>query len=147
MDNIDLKLISLLQENARTPLKQLASSVFLSSPATASRIEKLEKEEIISGYTVKLNLKKLDFPIIAFINLDLTPEQKPIFYPYINEHPNILECNCVTGRYSHILKVAFKTTEDLDSFINELQKFGKTETQIAFSTPKEPSGIGIEKIL
>ena len=44
MDSIDLKLITLLQKNARTPLKILANQVFLSSPATAARIEKLEKE-------------------------------------------------------------------------------------------------------
>ena len=43
MDKIDLKIISLLQENARLPLKQIASEVFLSSPATASRIERLEQ--------------------------------------------------------------------------------------------------------
>ena len=44
MDSIDLKLITLLQKNARTPLKILANQVFLSSPATAARIEKLEME-------------------------------------------------------------------------------------------------------
>ena len=50
MDSIDLKLITLLQKNARTPLKILANQVFLSSPATAARIEKLEKEGIIGYY-------------------------------------------------------------------------------------------------
>ena len=50
MDKIDLKLISLLQNNARTPLKQLAAKVFLSSPATAVRIEKLENEGIIMAF-------------------------------------------------------------------------------------------------
>ena len=44
MDKTDVKLISLLQENARMPLKQLAQEVFLSSPATSARIEKLQKE-------------------------------------------------------------------------------------------------------
>ena len=44
MDKIDIKLITLLQENARYPLKFLASQVFLSAPAVSSRINKLEKK-------------------------------------------------------------------------------------------------------
>lgn len=147
MDAIDLKLITLLEENARTPLKELAKEVYLSSPATAARIERLEKEGIIAGYEAKLDLKKLGFPITAFINLDLDPKSKPTFYPFICSHPNVLECNCVTGRYSQLIKVAFESTEALDAFIGELNAFGPTETQIAFSTPKPHSSARIEEIL
>ena len=146
MDAIDLKIITLLQQNARMPLKILAEQVFLSSPATAARIEKLEREGIISGYSAVLDLKKVGFPIVAFIRLDLDPKLKPTFYPFVRSHPNVLECNCVTGRYSQLIKVAFETTEALDSFIGELNSYGHTETQIAFSTPQPPRGIGIEKI-
>ena len=146
MDAIDLKIISILEKNARIPLKSLAEQVFLSSPATASRIEKLEKEGIIISYSARLDLKKLGLPITAFINLDLDPKQKPTFYPFIRSHPNVLECNCVTGRYSQLIKVAFESTEALDAFIGELNNFGHTETQIAFSSPKPPCEVAIEKI-
>ena len=50
MDNIDKELLYLLQENARYPLKHLASKVFLSSPAVSARIERLESSGIINGY-------------------------------------------------------------------------------------------------
>ena len=59
MDKIDKKIITLLQQNARMPLKALAENVFLSSPAVSARIERLEKEEIIEGYEVKINQLKL----------------------------------------------------------------------------------------
>ncbi len=147
MDLIDLKLISLLQKNARVPLKQLAEQVFLSSPATAARIERLEKEGIITGYTARINHKKLGFPIIAFINLEVQPVQKPEFYPFISKHPNVLECSCVTGHYSMLIKVAFETTEALDVFIGKLQTYGSTETQIVFSTALEHRGVDIENLL
>ncbi|MCQ2455134.1 MAG: Lrp/AsnC family transcriptional regulator [Clostridia bacterium] len=147
MDAIDLKIITVLQENARIPLKNLAEKVFLSSPATAARIERLEREGIIIGYSAKIDLKKVGLPITAFINLELNPEQKPTFYPFVREHPNVLECNCVTGRYSQHLKVAFDSTESLDTFIGELNAFGHTETQISFSSPKPHTEVGIEKIL
>lgn len=147
MDLIDLKLISLLQKNARVPLKQLAEQVFLSSPATAARIERLENEGIITGYTARINHKKLGFPIIAFINLEVQPVQKPEFYPFISKHPNVLECSCVTGHYSMLIKVAFETTEALDAFIGKLQTYGSTETQIVFSTALEHRGVDIENLL
>lgn len=147
MDYIDLKIITILQHNARTPLKVLAEQVYLSSPATAARIQRLEKDGIIEGYTAKINLKTIGVPIIAFINLDLDPRQKPTFYPFIRSHPNVLECSCVTGHYSQLIKVAFESTEALDTFIGELNAYGHTETQIAFSTPQPPREIGVEKIL
>ena len=76
------QLLKLLEQNARMPLKQLAEQIYLSSPATAARLEKLEAEGIISGYSVKLNYKKLGFPVVAFINLGLAPTRKPEFYPF-----------------------------------------------------------------
>ena len=140
------EIIRLLQQNARMPLKAIAQSVFLSSPATAARIEHLEKAGIISGYRAEIDLKKLGFPVIAFINLELSPDQKPEFYPFICSHPNVLECSCVTGHFSMHIKVAFDSTEKLDVFINDLQKFGSTETQIVFSTVQNPRGVKIDEL-
>lgn len=135
MDKIDAMLITLLQENARYPLKLLASKVFLSAPAVSSRIEKLEKQGIIQGYHTVVDRLKLGYHITAFINLEMTPNQKPEFYPFIKECPNVLECNCVTGSYSMLIKVAFPSTQELDTFIGKLQHFGNTSTQIVFSNP------------
>jgi Lrp/AsnC family leucine-responsive transcriptional regulator len=146
MDKVDLQIIKMLKQNARIPLKALAEGVFLSSPATAARIERLENEGIISGYTLKIDHKKLGYPIIAFINLEMHPKDKPEFYPFINEHPNVLECNCVTGGYSMLIKVAFESTESLDTFINQIQVFGNTQTQIVFSTAKCETGVDLQKI-
>ena len=143
MDKIDKKLITLLQQNARTPLKVLAEKVFLSSPAVSARIERLEKEGIITRYEARINQIKLGYHITAFINLEIAPVQKPEFYPFITSCPNVIECNCVTGNYSMLLKVAFPSTMELDTFIGQLQKFGRTSTQIVFSTPVEPRDIDV----
>ena len=95
MDKIDAMLITLLQENARAPLKLLASKVFLSAPAVSSRIDKLEKQGIILGYNTVIDRQKLGYHITAFINLELSADQKSEFYPFINSCPNVLECNCI----------------------------------------------------
>ncbi len=143
MDKVDLKLIKLLQRNARYPLKQLAQEVFLSPPAVSARIDKLEKSGIITGYRATVNQLELGYNIVAFINLAMTPKLKPQFYPFIETCPNVIECNCVTGAYSMLIKVAYPTTAELDTFIGSLQRFGTTETQIVFSTPVEPRGIAM----
>lgn len=144
LDKIDKKLISMLNENARYSLKELAGEVSLSSPATSTRIERLENDGYITGYTAKLNRQKLGYNITAFISMDVPPPQKETFYPFIKACPNVIECNCITGNYSMFIKVAFKTTQELDSFIGTLQSFGKTQTQIVFSTPVEPREIQLD---
>jgi len=147
MDAIDVKILTLLQENARYPLKYLAEKVYLSSPAVSARIERLEKQGIISGYHVSLNPIVLGYHITAFINLTLEPKQKPDFYPFIESCPNVLECNCVTGAYSMMIKVCFPSTQELDGFIGQLQTFGRTETQIVFSTAVQPRGLKLGELL
>jgi Lrp/AsnC family leucine-responsive transcriptional regulator len=146
MDNIDKKILHLLQENARYPLKYLASKVYLSSPAVSARIERLEKTGIISGYHASIAPVSLGYHITAFINMALDPKLKPEFYPFINACPNVLECNCVTGAHSMLIKVCFPSTTELDTFIGHLQKYGNTETQIVFSTPVQARGIDISAI-
>lgn len=141
MDKVDAKIINILQHNARIPLKQLAEQVFLSSPAVSARIAKLEQEGYIGGYKATINLEKLNYPITAFINMELNPKQKAVFYPFVDSCPNVLECNCVTGHYSILLKVAFPNTQSLDTFIGRIQEYGSTETQIVFSTPVNHRGV------
>lgn len=141
MDRIDLALIAALQENARIPIKSLTQKVFLSSPAISTRIEKLERQGYINGYHAAINQYELGYHIKAFINLQMSPNQKPEFYPFIRQCPNVVECNCVTGSYSMLIKVITHSTTELDEFIGKLQHFGLTETQIVFSTPVEPRGV------
>ena len=143
MDQIDEKLIEILQQNARMPLKAIAAQVFLSAPAVSARIEKLEAQQLIQGYHAQINRQKLGYHITAFISLDLETKRKPEFYGFIQACPNVLECNCVTGEYSMLIKVAFPSTQELDTFIGELSRFGKTSTQIVFSTPVPPRSVAV----
>ena len=144
LDSIDKKIIDILQKNARTPIKDIAKEVFLSSPAVSARIEKLEKSGIVIGYHAQINPFLFGYNIRAFINLEVEPFQKKDFYPFIQAIPNVIECNCVTGDYSMLISVVFQTTVQLDHFINELQNFGRTKTQIVFSTSVEHRGIAID---
>lgn len=145
MDKIDRKIINSLQKNARASLKDLSKECFISSPAIAARINKLGKSGIINGYHSSIDIEKIGFHVRAFIQVQLEPRQKDEFYPYVQSIPNVVECNCVTGDYSEIMEVIFPSTTDLDNFINTIQqRFGKTSTQIVFSTSVQHRGITLD---
>ena len=137
MDRIDRKILDILQKDARAPLKEIADRVFLSSPAVSARMARLESSGAIMSYQAQVAAPMLGYMVKAFINLDMDPQRKPEFYPYIESCPHVVECNCVTGDYSMLIEVLFATTQELDQFINHLQQFGRTRTQIVFSTPVE----------
>lgn len=144
LDNIDRKIIEMLLKNARMPAKEIAKEVFLSSPAVSARIKNLEKNGLITGYHAQVNPLLLGYHIKAFINLEVEPRQKKEFYPFVQAIPNVIECNCVTGDYSMLIEVAFRSTVELDHFINELQQFGRTKTLIVFSTSVEHRNLPLE---
>ena len=143
MDKVDKRIIQMLQQNARTPVKEIAKEVFLSSPAVSARIDRLVSEGLIKGYHMTIDRSKLGYDVTAFIQLEITPHQKAEFYPFIKKCPNVLECVCVTGQYSQLIKVAFRSTAELEVFLGSLQHFGRTITQIVFSTQVEPRDVDI----
>ena len=145
MDKIDRQIINMLQQNARASLKEMSQACYISSPAIAARINKLEKNGVITGYHTDVNMEKVDYHVKAFIQLQLEPNQKKDFYPYVQSIPNVIECNCVTGDYSEVMEVVFPSTADLDDFINTIQsRFGKTSTQIVFSTSVNHRGVSLQ---
>lgn len=141
LDSVDIEIVNLLQKRGRVQLKELSAQINLSPPATASRIRRLEEEGILEGYQAQINPISLGLYTKAFILLEVAPEQKDEFYPYIRGVGNVIECNCVTGDYSMLLEVLFSNTIELDQFIGEVQRFGHTKTLIVFSTPVEHRGI------
>ena len=116
-DTVDKIILNILQEDAKTPLKEIADKVYLSVPAISARIEKMEKEGLITGYHAQVNPMALGYHIKALVNLEVPPEDKKIFYPFVKACPNVIECNGVTGDYSMVLEVLFPSTVELDHFI------------------------------
>lgn len=134
LDDIDYKILELLQQNARMSAKEIASHVYLSSTSVTSRIDKMVAVGIIKDFTISVDPLSLGFYTKAFISVEVAPNQKSEFYPYIDSCLNVVQCSCVTGDFSMLLETIFHNTMELDLFIGELQKFGKTKTLIVFST-------------
>ena len=99
------------------PLKKIAAEVFLTSPAVSARIERLEAEGILTGFHASVDPIQLGYHIKAYISLEISPAQKPEVYPFLPEaHPNVLECDCVTGNSV----LCFSSAMELDCFFSTL---------------------------
>lgn len=112
LDEIDIEILNILQRDGRAAVKEIAKKVCLSSPAVSNRIERLEQDKYITGYQAIINSSALGLYTKAFISLEVTPQQKKEFYPYIKKCRNVVECNCVTGDYSMLLEVLFRNMAD-----------------------------------
>ena len=147
MDDLDLKILTSLQQNGRTKRNELAEQVGLSVPSVSERLKKLEDNNIIEGYYTKVNKQAFGYDILAFIlvMMDSSKHYKDLL-KHVDKHPNILECHSVLGEGSHLLKVLVKNTESLEKLLSEVQTWPGvtgTKTTYVLSTLKETTAINI----
>ena len=100
---------------------------------------------IITGYRATVAPEKLGYHITAFINVVLPPERQQAFYEFVKQCASVVECYHVAGAYSMLLKVCFPDTQQLDAFVATIQKYGKTQTQIVFSSIIEHREPGVQE--
>ena len=134
MDALDRKIIHLLTENARMPVKEIAQKINLTSPAVSSRIHRLEQEGVIGGYTVQLHRPDEPNRVGALVSVQTSPDRREEFLALIQQESDVLQCYRVTGTYNFIVKVSCANIEDLEHLLNKIQQLGTTNTQIILAT-------------
>ncbi|MFP3378513.1 Lrp/AsnC family transcriptional regulator [Bacillus sp. SIMBA_069] len=132
MDQIDKKIVGLLQSNAKISMKDLAEAVHLSSPSVTERVRKLEEQQIIEGYHARVSLKKINRPISALILFKSTNCKSLSNFCY--NHPDVIECYRVAGEISYIVKLATYSVESLEKFIDDSMQYGTPSTNIVLSS-------------
>lgn len=137
LDGIDRKILNILQKDARSSIKEIAQQVFLSSPAVLVRIKRLEEEGYIEGYHAQLNIEQLGMNIKAFIKVNLQAKYRSEFLAYIESETNVVSSYTITGDYAYLLEVIYDSMKQLDAFIQNLQIYGQTKTDIVFLTSFE----------
>ncbi len=135
MDKLDQKILSLLAQNARTPVNEIAKQVALTSPAVSARIKKLEQEGIIAGYTLRLQHPAQKNTIDAMISVAAQPAEREALMDMIACRHEVLQCYHVTGSHSFMIKVRCNDMATLEQLILDFQTIGQTNTQIILSTP------------
>lgn len=140
MDNLDIKILKLLQENARITASDIAKEINLSVPAVSERLKKVESSGIIQQYTAiidPVHLKK-DLTAIMFISLE-RPKFTDRFVDYIKGEEEILECHYLAGDFDYALKIITENTRSLEELLNRIksvQGVQKTKTVVVLSTVK-----------
>ena len=147
LDDLDNKLLEILQLKGRTKRNELAEVVSLSVPAVSERLKKLEDHGVIEGYYTKVNRKAYGLDILAFIYviMDSSKYYKDLI-KNVEHHRQILECHSVLGDGSHLLKVLVRNTEALERLLSEIQSWSgvtSTKTTYVLSTIKETTAINI----
>ena len=108
LDKIDLKILKLLQQNARIPMTELAEKVGLSTTPVTERVKRLERDSIISGYHARLNPDAVGQSLLVFVEIKLRSKSGNIFEDFrreVTRIPQILECHLVSGEYDYLIKV------------------------------------------
>lgn len=131
MDIIDIKILNILKENARTKASAIADEIDLSISAVTERIKKLEQSGIIDKYTLIVNQKKIGNDISAVMEVSIDhPNHIDSFIDFVNNTPNIISCYCVTGDYDFILKIMIDSSEGLELLYRMVKGFeGVKETK------------------
>ena len=142
LNPIDHKIIDLLQRNARVTQSEIAAAVGLSQPAVAERMRKLEQDGVITGYTARVDPRKLGKDITAFVGVRIEhPKYNNEFSRRMLLHSDVLECHRVTGSDSYFLKVVTENTETLDRLLSDslrvIPGVTRTHTTIVMSSVKE----------
>ena len=131
MDDIDKKIIEMLQSNARESFATIGKTVELSAPAIGKRVKHLEEKGIILGYSLKLNHEKLGIKTKAYIILKI--HQSSTVRTAHNQIIHIEEvqrCDRVTGEDSLCILAYFKNNKDLVTFLERVSQYGVPNTSI-----------------
>ncbi len=134
IDSINWKILSILQKNARTALKDIADQVGLSSPTVAERIQKMEDAGIIQAYNAKINLDKMGYSLGIYITIKIRFGQTERFEKFIVTVPEISECHKLTGRDCMLLRGVVKDPKHLEELNIRLAAYGELTTSLILNS-------------
>ena len=135
MDSLNKKILIELQRNGRVAASEIGRRIGLSAPAVGDRIQKMETEGIILGYTSNINFEKIGLSIQAFITFRSVSISHSEFLKFVKKLKEVQECYIVTGSPGAFLKVAVDSTRNLGLLIDKLKAYGETNTSIILSQP------------
>jgi Lrp/AsnC family leucine-responsive transcriptional regulator len=122
IDDLDRRVLSVLQRDGRLSTTDLAREVGLSRPAASARVRRLEDEGTIRGYTTIVDPEAVGLDLLCLIGIAMqlhSQENISRARAAIVQMPEVLECWHVTGDFDYVLKVAVRNRADLQRFILE----------------------------
>jgi Lrp/AsnC family leucine-responsive transcriptional regulator len=136
LDNIDRKIIEVLQQNSRASFVEIGKQIPLSASSVRERIQKLEDLEIIRAYSLKVDHAKMGFGLEVFIMIKLFSGKLKSFMGAIDSFPEVKRASRITGTHNIHMKVVLKDQLHLQQFIDKLINYGEPTTHLILSELK-----------
>ncbi|GAB6101147.1 Lrp/AsnC family transcriptional regulator [Thermococcus atlanticus] len=140
LDDIDRKILTILQKNSRTPLREISKEVGLAESTVYERIKKLKEHGIIRKFTVILDPDALGFTLLAFILIKSKAGKYSHVASELRKYPQIVEIYETTGDYDMLVKIRTRNSEELNEFldtIGEIEGVVATHTMVVLKVHKE----------
>lgn len=120
LDEIDFRILRLLQAKANLTTKELALKVNLSVTPVFERIKKLEKNGFIKGYVAVLDAEKLEKGLMVFCNITLKEHTREVGNQFVKDImglEQVVECYNISGDYDFLLKILVKDMKEYQNFV------------------------------
>ncbi|NTG49926.1 Lrp/AsnC family transcriptional regulator [Agrobacterium rhizogenes] len=135
LDVIDQRMLEALARNARISLKELAEVAGLSSPSAAERLRRLEERGVIAAFTLDIAPEAIGYSLQAIVRIRPLPGQLHVVQRLIQETPEFIECDKVTGEDCFIGRLVVRSMGDLDGILDKITERAETNTSMIKATP------------
>jgi DNA-binding Lrp family transcriptional regulator len=138
MDQTDRVIVALLRENARRSYQNIGQRVHLSAPAVKRRVDRLEQDGVILGYTAIVDPPVFGWQAEAFVDLYCEGSMPgEAIKRAVEREPGVVSAHTVAGEASALLHVMAHDTKDLESALERIRATDgvtRTVTEVVLST-------------
>jgi len=138
VDDIDRQIVALLRQNARRSFQSIGMRVSLSAPAVKRRVDRLEADGVVRGYTAQIDPGRYGWGTHAFVALYTEGRMAAAeVRDAVERHPEVEAAYTVAGEASAMLHVRARDTAHLEEALERLRDHPgvtRTQTQIVLST-------------
>ncbi len=133
LDDVDKKILSILQQDSRISFSRLAKMLNLSESTIHMRIKRLREAGVIRGFCVDIDLDKVGMNVLAFVLLKADPKKYEDILKKLAEIKEVFEIYDITGEYYALLKVRVSNKEELARVLDKVGNMeGVTSTYTMF---------------
>ncbi len=140
LDELDLRIISILMQDARKSVREIARELGVSPATVHNRLKKLQESGVIKGFMPIVDFSKLGYQITAVIMISVEGHRLRELEEELKEIKNVTAIYDITGEFDILVIAKFKNVQSLDFFVKDLlerEGIKKTVTHIAFNVVKE----------
>jgi Lrp/AsnC family transcriptional regulator len=152
LDDIDRKILDILQEDSMISVKDIAQQVGLSFSPTYERIRAMKQAGIIVRYVAILDPEKVGFEIMSYCNITLKEQSgKKLsqFEDRIRQEPNVLEVISLSGTYDYMIKVVARNIKEYNAFLTtvlaNMPNIGQYHSHIVLEVVKDETKLTLSE--